>query len=998
MGRVILPPRRTYSLMPVSFDQPAFLLALLLLPLFAAVSLRGSLADLDPLRRSLSLALRLTIVASIVFALAGMNWVRRSGANCTLFLIDASYSMPRRDRQRALDIVNEATGKMRAEDKVGVILIGAEPRLAFEPSLRGKIACELTVPDGSQTNLARGVTSALSYFPDDAARRIVLLSDGNETTGSLLEAARSAASEETPIDVLPLGSAPDREALLERMLTPPIAKRGEPFPIKVVANSISGGPGTLRLYRNGESVGEQRVDLQPGKNVLTVEGRADKPGFYAYEARLVTPNGADTYAENNRAVSFVAVEGKPRLLLIQPRDPLIPDDYLPPAMAAQNVQVEVGTPRDLPTQAASLAAYDGVILSDVPADSLSNAQMRTIQASVRDLGMGLTMIGGDLSFGAGGYYQTPIEEALPVDLNLKKMKRLPGVALALAMDYSGSMNSQGQNTPGSQSKLDLAKEATDQAVDLLNVQDQVGVLAVDTQANVIVPLQYVTNKRKIHQGVAAINGGAGTEMSAAVKGCLALLKNADAKVRHAILVSDGETGPYDYAPLIAELRKAKITFSLVIIDEGQGAAGIDPLKRVVRATGGRFYRVLDASQIPKIFLRETQTISKPPILEEPFIPRLATPGSPLVSGTNWAGVPPLLGYDVVNAKPTAEVALASHKGDPVLASWQYGLGKTVAFTSDAKARWGAQWLQWPGYSSFWAQILRWSLRKSDTGSYQSAAELVGSRGRISVDAVDDKTGAFVNFVDATARVVGPDGASQTVRLVQTGPGRYAGSFDAGKTGSYVAAVTQKTSDGKTRIARAGLSVSYSPEYAALKPNTALLLRAADITGGRALKSGAEVFAERRERRLPQSLVLFLLTLALLLFPFDVAVRRLQLRPVAEGTVEVLNSARATVRENLAARRPNQEAQRERAAASSVGRLATRKNALSSEPDDDSPPPVSASVEPDRPAVVWSSKPQAAPIPSAAPTANPEPAGDYLSRLREAKKRAAKPDEDLPRSP
>ena len=977
--------------MPVSFDQPAFLLALLLLPLFAAVALRGSHAGLDATRKYLSTALRLLIVACVVLALAGMNWVRRSGANCTLFIIDASYSMPRRDRQRALDVVNDATKSMRAEDTVGVILVGAEPRLAFEPSPRGKVVCELTVPDGSQTNLARGVTAALSYFPDDAARRIVLLSDGNETTGSLVEAARSAASDETPIDVLPMGSAPDREALLERMLTPPTAKRGEPFPVKVVAESTAGGPGTLKLYRNGEYVGEQAVNLRPGKNVLTVQGKADKPGFYAYEARLVLPDGADTYTENNRAVSFVRVEGKPRLLLIQPRDPLIPETYLPPAMAAQNVQVDMGTPRDLPTQAAALAAYDGVILSDVPADSLADAQMRTVAASVRELGLGLTMIGGDLSFGAGGYYQTPIEEALPVDLNLKKMRRLPGVALAMAMDYSGSMDSAGMHTPGNQSKLDLAKEATNQAVDLLSAQDQVAVLAVDTQANVVVPLQYVTSKRKIHQGVAAINGGGGTEMSAAVKGFLSVLKDADAKVRHAILVTDGETGPYDYGPLIAELRKAKITFSLVIIDEGQDQAGLDPLKRIVRATGGRYYRILDATQIPKIFLRETQTISKPPLVEEPFVPRIAAPGSPLISGVNWAGVPALLGYDVVTAKPTAEVALASHKNDPVLVSWQYGLGKSVAFTSDAKARWGARWLQWSGYAPFWAQTLRWSLRKSDSGSYQSATELVGSKGRITVDAVDEKTGGFVNFLDATARVVGPDGSSQTVRLAQTGPGRYAGMFDAAKTGSYVASVTQKTPDGKTRVASTGLSVAYSPEFAALAPNTALLLRAADITGGRALKSGADVFANRRERRLPSPLAMSLLLAALLLFPFDVAVRRLQLRPLTEGAKDALGSAKTKLEEGRVSRRPNRTAQQARVATTSVGRLATRKTERIA--DDEETELTSAS--PSRPAtVVWNRDDTP---PGADTTAPPDPGGDYRSRLLDAKKRAAKKDENPPSS-
>ena len=552
--------------------------------------------------------------------------VQQSGANCTLFVLDASYSVPRRDRQKALDWVNEATRNMRGQDKIGVLTVGGDARLAFEPSERGRVTCDLTVADGSQTNLARGITTALSYFPENMARRIVLVSDGNETTGSALEAARSAVADDVPIDVIPVGTAPERESLLERMLTPPRVKRNEPFPLKIVATSVGGGTGTVQLYRNGQNVGAQKVTLTPGKNIISMEQKTDAPGFYTYEARLTMDGGAsaDTVEENNKAVSFVKVEGKPRLLLVRTPDnmgyPVVPESFLPQSMAAQNVIVDVVTPNQVPVQAASLLNYDGIVLSDVPAESLSAVQQKVIQEAVRDLGLGLTMIGGEHSFGAGGYFQTPIEEALPVDMDVRKMRRFPGVALAMAIDYSGSMNSAGRQTSTNMSKLELAREAADEAVDTLSPQDQVGVLAVDTQANVVVPLQYATDKKSIHAGIGAIYGGGGTEMSAAVDACYQMIAKADARIKHVILVTDGETGPFDYGPLINGFRDKKITFTLIIIDDGQGAAGIDPLKRIVTATGGRYYLVRDPAEIPKIYTREVQTISKPPLLEEPFWP------------------------------------------------------------------------------------------------------------------------------------------------------------------------------------------------------------------------------------------------------------------------------------------------------------------------------------------------------------------------------------------
>jgi uncharacterized membrane protein len=983
----------------ISFDQPLYLLGLLILPLFWWVG-RRSLVDLTPLRRQIALALRFLIVTCLVLALAGIHLVTKSGANAVLFVIDASYSVPRGDRQKGLEYVNQAVRNMRGQDKVGVLTVGGDARLVFEPAEKGKVVCDLTVPDGTQTNLARGITTALSYFPENAARRIVLVTDGNETTGSLLEAARSAAAEEVPIDVIPVGTAPSNEALLERMLTPPTAKRGEPFPLKVVATSIKGGTGTVKVYRNGKYVGEEKVTLKPGKNVVTLQQKVEEPGFFTYEAKLTTDAGEDTVEENNRAISFVKVQGKPRILLVRPptAPDVVPDAFLPKALAAQNVQVDETVPANLPAQAASLLNYDALVLSDVPNEAMTPTQQKMVQAAVRDLGLGLVMIGGDRSFGAGGYYQTEIEEALPVDMDIRKMRRFPGVALALSIDYSGSMNARGMHTASTMSKLELAQEAAHRAVDAMNAQDQVGILAVDTQANIVVPLQPVTDKRAIHAGIGAIYGGAGTEMSAAVRASYDMLENADAKIKHAILITDGATGPFDYAPLIQKMKAKKITFTLVIVDEGQSAGGVDPLKRVAEKTGGRYYLVRDVADIPKIYTREVQMVSKPPILEEPFLPRIAAPSSPLITGIPWGSTPPLLGYDVVSPKATAEVQLVTHKGDPLLASWQYGLGKSVAFTSDAKARWGAQWVNWSGYGPFWAQLLRWTLKKAETGSYQSGVELVNGKGRITVDAVDENTGEYVNFLDARARVIGPDGDVQTVRLTQTGAGRYVGTFDANKTGSYVATVSHKGRDGKTRSSSVGLAVPYSPEYASLTPNTALLLRVAEISGGKSLTNGETVFQERRVRLLPVPLALPLLLIALLLFPLDVANRRLLM---TWGQAEELARAGAgKARERLDGRRHA----RERVAASSVSRLRSRKAQLESEEQEslaasNVPPPAAspssrpvvwgngASPPAERPASAQPSRPASRPsTPAASGT-------DYRSRLLDAKKRAAKEEEE-----
>jgi uncharacterized membrane protein len=968
----------------VSFDQPYYLLGLLLLPLFWLAA-RFSLTSLDPLRRLIAILLRSLLVTSLILALSGINIVRRSASQCVLFVLDCSSSVARNDRLKELDLVNNAAGAMQGRDRIGVLTVAGETRLAFAPTEKGVVKADLSAPDSGQTNLSRGIASALSYFPDDAAKRIVLISDGNETAGSAVEAARSAAADDVPVDTISIGSAPDNETLLSRMLTPPNAKRGEPFPVQILAESRRGGKGVVTLYRNGVAVGRQPVDLRPGKNQITMTQQADAPGFYTYEARLTLPQNEDTFEENNRAASFVRVEGKPRVLLVHPASApdIIPETFLPQALAAQNVDVIEMTPNQMPQQAAGLLNYDGIILSDVPAESLTATQQKLIQAAVHDLGLGLIMIGGAKSFGAGGYYQTPIEETLPVEMDIRKMRRLPGVALAMAIDYSGSMNMTTQRGTG-QSKLELAQEAAHRSVDALSPQDQVGVLAVDTQANIVVPLQYVTNKKDIHAGIGAIYGGGGTEMSAAVRGCYEMLAKADAKVKHAILVTDGETGPYDYGDLIEAMQEKKITFSLVLIDEGQADAGILPLKRIADRTGGRFYRVRDAAEIPKIYLREVQTISRPPVVEEPFTPRIATVSSPLLTGLPLDNVPPLLGYDVVVARPTAEVALSSHKGDPVLATWRYGLGKSVAFTSDARARWGAQWVTWNGYPPFWAQIIRWSLRRSETGSYQSGIDRDGAKARLTLDAVDDKTGGFVNFLEAKGKVVGPDGNVQTLRLSQTAPGRYVGTFDAPKVGSYIATVSTVAPSGVGRVTTTGLSVPYSPEYAALSPDTALLARITEISGGKVLTDAENVFRERRTRSLPFPLALSLLGLALLLLPFDIANRRL-----AWTDGQLANLATA-FREKWGERALQRQAARSTTRNASVTRLRERKAQLEAEDAEaQKPTPIPSPVRGGSGVTGGNAPPSAPTSPSGdKPASGASSSSDYRSRLLDAKRRAA----------
>lgn len=886
---------------PLAFHQPWWLLALPPLA-FLAVWLGRGTALPDARQRILAIFLRVLIFSCVVFALAGTECVQTSRKQTVIFVADGSYSVGEKGRSAARKVIVGTHESLRGGDRLGVVSVGGDVALTVSPDEKRAVTLPEKLPEPPEpmtTNLARGINRALASLPDDTAGRIVVLSDGNENAGQALEAARGAKSAGVPVDVLVLGNnkKDTPETLVERMDAPNATRRGEPFRLSVAVNSRTGGDGALTVYRNGKEWRTQRVTLSPGKNVLSVNDRGGEPGFYTYEARLSLSKSADTVAENNRAVGFVRVTGEPRVLVI--RDPASGDASdtasLVKTLRGQKLFVTEGGPEMIPaTGPAPLLAYDGIILTNTPADAFDKAQMSAIQSAVRDLGIGLVMVGGEYGYAAGGWLGTPVEAALPVEMESKKQKRYPAVALALAVDVSGSMDSPPQSG-GSSSKMELAQEAAHRAVDALAGQDNVGVIGVDTSATTIVGLTPATKKGSVHSGISELGGGGGTDMAAGVEACYDMLKGAKLPVKHAILITDGETPPHDYAQMIADYKKRNMTFTLVVIDEGQSADSLEPLKRVASQTGGRYYFVKDAAELPKIYTREVRTIRKPPLIEEPFAPKLGPNGAthPLLEGVGIDTSPPLLGYDVAFAKPTAESILLTHRDDPLLSAWQYGLGKSVAWTSDAAPRWSAGWLSWNGFAPFWAQTVRYTLKSPQNSGADGFLTVrvvrEGGKARLVADAVDIESGSFVNNLQLRARIAKPNGDSETVPLPQTGPGRYeAATFDAGQVGSYTASVLYRGTDGAERAVPVGFAVAYSPEFAVLAPNTALLARIADVSGGRVLKDGKDVLKIRGAKRVPTPLALPLLTLALFLLPLDVANRRLSLwrtRETAQAAVE-----------------------------------------------------------------------------------------------------------------
>jgi Mg-chelatase subunit ChlD len=818
-------------------------------------------------------ALRAVVILLIIGGLSGAGVRRTTDHLNVLFLLDTSDSILPENRVKAWRYVQEAIRAARKGDRYGLIAIGGAPALEVQVGTDPFPARSPQAADTRGTDIAGAIKLALAAFPREGAKRIVLLSDGNENQGNARDAAQRARAEGAEISVVPLRNDYAGEVLVERLAVPQEVKFGESFVVRVVAWSAKDTAGRISLYRDGEFVGAQPVTLTAGKNVLAYQQSIDQGGFHVFQARLEAPE--DLIEENNRGVGLVAVRGRPRVLYVEKdRDQ---GANLLNALKAQNLQAEMVGSEGLPTTAEGLNQYDSIILSNISALRVSKPQMELLRNYVRDHGGGLIMLGGDESFGVGGYYHTPVEEALPVTMEARQKVEIPSLAAVLVLDRSGSMET---SVDSRFAKVDLAKEAAQLVVELLDERNEVGVIAFDTTWSWVVPMGPAKDKDRILKEIATIKAGGGTELFAPLKEAYQAIYDRKALLRHVLVLSDGEVQAADFAGLVRRMQKDKITVSSVAIGKDSDVKFMTDLSRWGR---GRFYYTEDIYSIPRILTLETQLASKASIIEQPFRPVLTHPGHEIAQEIQWGQVPPLGGYVSATPKPTADMILMSNQRDPILAAWRYGLGRSVAFTSDAKGKWGILWLKWDEFSKLFGQMTRWTLRTAQRGEVVASVVQHGGRGEVQLEAVDAK-GDFVNFLEANAGIVNPDKAQTVVPLAQVGPGRYRGSFPATEQGAYLVGVAERKDQKMVGSEVASLVVPYSPEHRTLSTNDGLLHDLRTLSGGIAPAEPAHTFSQNRKKvRVWVEGWPYLLAAALVLFLPDVALRRLRVRlPLGRG--------------------------------------------------------------------------------------------------------------------
>jgi uncharacterized membrane protein len=824
-----------------------------------------------------SLVIRVLIITLLVLSLAGTQIVRAADELAVVFLVDNSDSISQEQGETAEAFVRSAIESMGPTDQAAVVLFGANALVERPMSGLAELAPITSVTQQLHTDLAEAVRLGMALFPAGSARRIVVLSDGAATTGDTLEAARLAAATGVQIDFLPLRRAPGAsEALLTKVDAPTRVVQGETLRIDITVESTADMAAALRVMAGGSIVHQEEVQLRAGINNYSVRLRAAEQQFARYRIQLLPEK--DTYYQNNELAAFTEIIGPPRVLLVA-NDGSVADDGTPMpdesaqlllALQSTGLSVDRTTPDRMAATLARLSNYASIVLVNVNAKNLSPRKMETLQTYVRDLGGGLVAVGGPQSYGMGGYFLTPLEETLPVNMQIKDQERFPSVSIVIVIDRSGSMGMQ----EGGVTKIQLAAEGAVRVVQLLNDFDEITVIPVDTQPdNPIGPLPASAREQAIDLIRQIGAGGGGIYVRTGLEAAARALTQSPHQVKHVILLADGaDSEQKEGVPdLVEALRAEGVTLSAVSIGRGPDTAW---LQQMAELGEGRFHFTDRAANLPQIFTQETTSIQRSYLIEERFFPSLSG-NSPIMTGI--AAVPPLYGYVGTSPKGTAQVILKTDKDDPLLAAWQYGLGRSVAWTSDATGRWATDWVRWDGFPAFWAQAVRWTISQERDNPVETTVSYTGERARLTVDA-RGANGEFLNNLATEANVIGPQGESENLELLQIAPGRYEAEFTPAEDGAYFIRVAgrsdgeQETTIGQT----SGWVLGYSPEYQQLEANPGLLESVAALTKGRAL---TEETATPFDHTLPSELITrpiwsWLTLLAVLLLPVDIALRRL----------------------------------------------------------------------------------------------------------------------------
>lgn len=838
----------------LTFEQPLLLLLFLPIGILVYLTWRRMSMPYATLQRRCILACRLLLFTCIILALAGTALALPVSHQTTIFVGDISASTASQ-RSFIEQWINGAIKHKQTDDRVGIVAVGRNALVEQSVQAQVNFSQFESTPDTNYTDLAAGLRLAAAIMPGDTQRHIVLLSDGQQNMEDTLQEAQLLQQQGIRLDIVPLPETKGADARIDNFTAPTNLHTNERFQLHARVYSSVAQKATINIYMDQSIITQQSVSLAAGEQDLSFTMLSPSVGFHTFRATLSAPQ--DAIAQNDEGAAFVNVQGPPRVLVVEGQPGS--GQNIVAALKATHIDVTVGAPGDIPSTLDGLVPYSSIVLADVPAVELGNTRMQVIQSFVRDLGHGLVVSGGQNSYGVGGYTGTPLEQALPVSMEIPQHKETPTIAVVLIVE---SLEAQTQ--------INISKEAAKEVIGLLTPRDQVGISA--GYGTLSIKMQNVTNKQNIDNQIDNMNPVDPASYNLDLANAEQELLHTNAKIKHIILLGDGDA--YDnYAPTVNRIANENITVSAVETN-ALSPQDIATMQNIAQWGKGRFYQANNPADIPQILLKEAQQAAKRSLINETFTPAVVS-NHPVLTG--FTGLPQLNGYVATTPKPAAQMVLVSHLDDPILATWQYGLGRSAAWTSDALGLWTKHWISWNDAARWWANVVTWTLPSQNQGGLAVNGSVTNRGGQITVD-LPPGTSTTGKQPQVQAHIVSPDLSQQNITLQPTAPDRWEGSFPTEQVGAYLLQITYKGDKNSGQLsATTGLVIPYSPEFHTQGTDTNYLKLLAQSGSGNLLNPSNTTDAFTQSLKPAQAsipLAFWLLALAALLLPLDIALRRL----------------------------------------------------------------------------------------------------------------------------
>jgi Ca-activated chloride channel homolog len=826
----------------MTLARPIFLLLILLLPALWVWLRRTAGAS------RVSLALKCAAFAILAIALAD-PWARMEVQHLAVtVLLDTSASMPRESLARGQAILRDLVRK-RSAAELRLITFAQQGRLQALPSRAGdvKISQDVDPANGAATDIEGALQLALSTFPTRGARRILLITDGNENQGDALMESLRAREHGVSVFTVPTGGIARIPVQLGSIAAPQQVFSGERFTLSLGLNSANPLPGRVWITSQGEQIASVPVALKSGNNSVNLDARISRTGL-----RLLKVHIASGGVEENLFSQAVTVR-RPRVLYIAggegASEPLL--DTL------KRAQVDVQTEPSFPVGPRP-HEWDAVLLDNYPDRPLPPDESAAMEKYVF-AGGGLIFIAGPNNSQLAVKPETPLEDLLPVSGDPPPPPEEP-TALMLVLDKSRSMDGP---------KIEMVRQAARASLMTLRPIDKIGVIAFDESPQWVVPLGPASDVAGISSLINSITADGGTRIYPAVQEAFDAIKAERVTRRHIILLTDGVSPPGDLPQLEKMAAAEHITISTIGVGNDVDRS---LLEQMAHETRGKSYFLDDPQKIPQIISGETRDLRSSVIEERPVRPVRIRPVE-FTDGVDFSHAPRLLGFVKEKARKGSETILRTDTGEPLLVRWQYGLGRVIAFLSDARPRWAADWIPWASFGTLWPQMVRdvsHRDRRVRSGVRRTTHD---DESVVYYDVLDDSTvragRAPATAVPPQVLVTKPDGSTQEFPLQETAPDHYEARVPTDQRGLYRVV----SADSRWTLPEAGF-YRESEEMKPQEVNVPLLAEISRVTGGRMEPTLNDLLDDRgswvRERR---PLWPFLLVLALLLNFAELAVRK-----------------------------------------------------------------------------------------------------------------------------